>query len=123
EASGSGLKGEREWVAQTHRPNRAVRTGSRAGDSRKRCGIIRRNGAVGIDAQNFAQAIAQRLRVCAVRILTDAGVKLAIRPEMDGTAIVVGGATQVVEVDQNELAAGHGDIAVRRKPAYAIMRR
>src|SRR5882724_169029 len=35
QASGSRLKREREWIAQTDRPNRAVRAGSRAGDSRK----------------------------------------------------------------------------------------
>ena len=81
QASGSRLKREREWIAQTDRPNRAVRSGSRAGDSRKRSGIIRRNGAVGIDAQNFSQTIAQRLRVRAVSIFTDASVQLAAGPK------------------------------------------
>jgi hypothetical protein len=122
-ASGSRLKREREWIAQTDGPNRAVRAGSRPGDSRKRSGIILRNGAVGIDAQNFSQTIAQRLRVRAVSIVTDTSVQLAVWPKMDRATIVIGGVAQVVEIDQDELAVRRGDIPVRPKPTYAVMRR
>ena len=76
-------------------------------------GIIRRNGAVGIDAQNFSQTIAQRLRVRAVSIFTDASVQLAVWSKMDRATIVIGGVAQVVEIDQDELAVGRRDIPVR----------
>src|SRR5262249_26277300 len=122
-ASGSRLKCEREWIAQTDRPNRAVRSGSRAGYSRKRSGIIRRDGAVGIDAENFSQTIAQRLRVGAVSILTDTGVQLAVRSKMDRATIMIRGVAQVVEIDQDELAVSRGDISGCREPTYTIMRR
>jgi hypothetical protein len=42
---------------------------------------------------------------------------------MNRATIVIGGVAQVVEIDQDELAVGRGDISVGRKPAYAIMRR
>ena len=56
-----------------------------------------------------------------VRVLADGGVELAVWSECERTAIVIGGATQSVEVEQNLFAAGRGNVAVGGKPADSIV--
>src|ERR1041385_6979046 len=85
------LKTEGEWIAQAHGPNRSVRAG-RGVEER----IVAGNRTVRIDAQNFAEAIAECLRIGGVRVLADGDVELSVRTKMNRTTVVITGAAQVI---------------------------
>src|SRR6185436_6342224 len=55
--SSSWLKTEREWIAQTDCPDRAIVSGWRADDIRKRRGIVCWNSSVRINAQHFPESV------------------------------------------------------------------
>jgi hypothetical protein len=63
------------------------------------------------------------LRVRAVRIVADGDVQLAVGSEVDCAAVVIRGAAQIVELEQNRFAAGNRDIAVCGETAQAIVNR
>src|SRR6185312_8991308 len=65
----------------------------------------------------------EALRVGAVGILADGDVELPVGPEVDGTAVVVGGRAEGIQIQQDDLAAGHGDVAVGGEPADAVVGR
>ena len=78
--------------------------------------------AIRVDPQHLADAgCASVCALVAVRVLADGGVELAVWPERERAAIVIGGATQVVEVEQNLLASGRGNVAIGGEPADAIV--
>src|SRR6266487_4688454 len=60
-------------------------------------------------------------RVCAVGVFPYANVELAVRAEMGGAAIVVGGRAKVVEFQDNGFAARCRSVAGRGKPADPIV--
>ena len=74
---------------------------------------VGRDRSVRVISENLTQTIVQTLGIGRVRILTHAGVKLPVRSEMNRAAVVVGGAAEVVEVEEHDLAARHGHVAVR----------
>src|SRR5438105_2742478 len=112
EASRAWLKSEGEGIAQAKRPDGAIV--SRGGIVKW---IVGGDGAVGIDAQYLPEQIGKSLRICAVGVLPYADIKLAVSPEMDRTAIVVGSGAEIVEFQDNGLATRNGGIARRGKPA------
>jgi hypothetical protein len=56
-AACAGLEGKSIGIPQAHRPDRLVDAGGRTRNPREGGWIIRRNGAIGVDAQNLAQPI------------------------------------------------------------------
>src|SRR5207302_6173735 len=99
EAGRAWLKSEGEWIAEAKRPDGAIVP---SGGIVK--WIVGRDGAVGIDAQNLPEQIGKSLRVCAVSVLPYADIELAVWPEMDRAAIVVGSGAEIVEFQDNSLA-------------------
>ena len=83
--------------------------------------IVGRNRAVLVDAQHLSQHVPHRLRIRAVGVLTDGDVELPIGAEVQRAAVVVRGAAQVVEVEDHDLAAGDGDVAIGGEPADAVV--
>ena len=63
----------------------------------------------------------KRLRVGAVGVLADRGVELAVGAEGERAAVVVGGAAEVVELEDDDFAAGHRDVAVGGEAADAVV--
>jgi len=115
---GSWLKSERNRIAQTERPDGAVRAGGGTEEW-----IVRWNGSVRVVTKYFSEAITEALGIGAIPVVPHAGVKFAVGPEMDRAAVVSRIAAQIVEIDQHHRAAGDGDIAVRGKATDPIMRR
>ncbi len=109
------IEGERERVAQTDRPDRAIDAGRRAEER-----IVGGDAAVGIHAQNLAEPVAERLRVRCDRVLADRDVQLVVRTEAQGPGVVIRSA-EVLQLQQHSLAAGHGSIAARGEPADPIV--
>ena len=79
------------------------------------------NGAVAVEAEHLAEQVRQRLRVGAVGVLADRRVELPVGAEGERAAVVVRGAAEVVEIEDHDLAAGLGDVAVRGEAADAIV--
>ncbi len=78
--------------------------------------VVGRDRAVGVDAQDLAEPVRERLRVGAVRVVADGDVELAVRPEVDRAAVVVGRAREVVEVEEDPSlpATATSPLAVKR---------
>ena len=120
------LERKGEGIPQTHRPDRPVKARGRARDSGEGQRVVGRNGPIGVDAQNLAEPVSQRLRVGGVRVLSYGDVELAVRPKMDRAAIVIGSGTQIIQVENSRLASGFRDIGIRNargKTADAIVGR
>src|SRR5205085_2519560 len=83
--------------------------------------IINGSGSVRVDAQEFSQEVRQYLRVCAVAVVSNAGIKLAIGPKVKSAAVVLVGIAEVVQVQQHQFAARHGNVAVRGEAADAVV--
>src|SRR6266496_2136478 len=118
QASCAWLKSEGKRVAEAKRPDRAIVS---RGSIVER--VVGRDGTVGIDAQHLPEQVGKSLRVCAVGVFPYADVELAVPAEMDGAAIVVGGRAEVVEFQDNGLAARCRGIARRGKPADPVVGR
>ena len=73
--------------------------------------------------RTLPRQVAECLRICAVGILAHGDVQLAIRSKMDCAAIVIRGARQIVELENDHFAAGHGHVAIRGEAADAIVPR
>jgi hypothetical protein len=58
-----------------------------------------------------------------VRVIADGDVELAVEAEVQGTAIVVGGEGEIVQLEKNRLAAGFGDVPVGREAADPVVPR
>ena len=52
-----------------------------------------------------------------------ADVELAVRSKVDRAAVVIGRAAQIIELENNRLAARNGDVAIRGETADAIVGR
>jgi hypothetical protein len=63
------------------------------------------------------------LGVAAICVFADRNIELAVGAEVDGAAVVVGRAGEVLEIDHHVLAAGHRHVAVRREAADAVVNR
>ena len=113
---GAGLEGEGEGVAQAEGPDGAVVAGGLVEER-----VVGGDRAVRVDAQDLAEEVGQRLGVGAVGVLADGDVELAVGAEVQGAAVVVGGAAEVVEVEEDGLAAGHGHVAVGGEAADAVV--
>ena len=107
--AGAGLEGEGERVAQAEGPDRPVRRPW----SLLKNGLSVGDRAVRVDAQHLAEQVAERLRVGGFGVLADADVELAVGPEVDGAAVVVGGALRVSRSRSTTSLPGR---APRRRP-------
>ena len=112
------MKAKGKRIAETECPDRTIVPARGIVE-----GIIRRDRAVGIDAQDFSEQVGKSLRVCAVGVLADADVELSVRSEMETASIVIGGAAKVVEIQDNYFTAGCGEIAGYGKSADPIVDR
>ena len=110
------LERERERVAQPERPDRPVLAG-RGCEER----VVGRDRAVGVDAQDLAEQVRQRLRVAPFAFSPTRDVQLAVGPEVQRAAVVVGRTAEVVQIEEDRLAARHRDVAVRRESADAVV--
>ena len=109
------LKRERERIAQPERPDGAVRSDGRVHER-----IVRGDGSIRVDPQHLPESVRQGLGVGRHRVLADRDVQLAVGAEVNGAAIVIGGAERF-QVEQNNLAAGDRDIPIGGEPADAVV--
>ena len=100
ECAGGGIERELKRIAKTVGVNFAA--GSADADK----GIVSRDGAIGIDTQNLAEAIGEQLRIRGVSVFTDADIELAVGAEFDGAAVVIGSAGKGFQVEQLRFAGG-----------------
>ena len=105
------LKCKREGVSKSERPDRPVLS-SRLVVKR----IVDRDITVGINAENLSEQIRERLRVSAIRILAYRDVQLSIRTKVNRSTIMVRRTTEVVQIEENRLAAVNNDVAIRSEP-------
>jgi hypothetical protein len=116
ELGARGVEREGERVPKAERPDRAIPSARRGVE-----GIVGRNRTVAIDSEHLAEQVGHHLRVRAVRVLSDGCVQLAIRPERQRSAVVVGGAAEVVELEDHHLASGHSGVAVGGEAADPVV--
>ena len=126
ETARAGLERKGKGIAKSDSPDCPVLTGGRSRDSRKVGWIVARNGPVRVDAQHLAEPVRQRLRIQWVIILADGNVEVAVRSKVDRAAVMNGGATQIIQVNNNHFTPCFRDVGVgdaRGKTADAIMGR
>lgn len=111
-----GVYREAERVAQAVRPHGA-RQSLLVGEK----GVVLRNAAVAVQAQQLAQRAAQVLGFAWIGVLANSDVELAIGAEVQGAAVVVGRCGQGWEIDQYRLAQRHCLIALCGEAADAVV--
>lgn len=84
-------------------------------------GVSLGDRAVLVDAEHLPFQGAQRLRVGAIVVVTDGHEELASFAEVYGAAVVVGGAAQVVEPEDEPRAACDGPVAVRGNANHPVV--
>src|SRR6185436_11121567 len=114
--AGPRLKIEGEGVAKAKSPYSSVHASSGVVER-----VIERDGAVRVEAEDLAQQVVQGLGVGGVGVLSHGDVELAVRTEMEGAAVVVGGARQIIEFEDNRFAAGQGHVPAGEEAADAVM--
>ena len=77
--------------------------------------------AVGVDAQDLAEEVVSVCALAPLAFSPTRDVELAVGAEVDGAAVVVGGAAEVVQVEEDRLAAGHRDVAVGGEAADPVV--
>ena len=108
---------KRVGIAQTVRPDGPVDAGCLVQER-----VVRRDRAVGVDAEDLAERVRQRLRVAERLVVADGDVELSVGAELERGG-GVDGVHRVGQVEHVHLAAGHGDVAVQRESADAIVGR
>ena len=114
----SGLKRERERIAQTQRPDRAVLPRRRR---KKR--IVLRNRTVRVEPHDFPQHRHHRGGICGPQIVADRDVEFSIQPEMQRARVVLRRVAERGKILKHHLAARQRDIATRGEAAHAIVKR
>ena len=69
----------------------------------------------------FPQRLLNDCAFAPLALSPTAAYSLPSGPKWDRATIMIRGVAQIVEIDQDELTVGRGDIPVRRKPADAII--
>src|SRR5215813_2791496 len=115
-----GLESKREWISQAKRPNCLVITGHRWIIEVR---IVGRNKVkwIGVYAQQLSKQVRECLCVCAIGILSDRNVQLAVRSKVNCATIVIGCARKIIQVEDNQFATRYNHIAVRCKSAYTVV--
>ena len=122
QTAGRPVKGKAPWIAESKRPDLGRSAAAHKRVIRRNCIWQRAAGVININAQHFAEQVAERLRVAAVGVFADADVQLAVGAEVQRTAVMIGGARQRIQVEQIDLAARHGHVAVGGEATDAVVR-
>src|SRR5215213_3387046 len=116
--AGVGLNRKAEGVAKPERPNGTVTPRSPLVE-----GVALWDRAVLVDAQHLPLQGAQGLRVVAVGVVAHGHVEHSVLTEVYGSSVVVRGSAQVVQPEDELLAARDGPIAVRGDADHPVMGR
>ena len=114
----AGLKCHRIGIAETQGVDGAVIP---RGDVEER--IVRRDRAVGINAQNFSHRRRHRLGIGRDIVFAGRKIEFAVRAELDAPAVVPAGGRERGQFKQHELRSGIGDIPGDRETTQAIVAR
>ena len=120
---GTGLHAEGERVSQAERVDGTVDPGGRAGDALEMRGVVRGNGAIGIDAEDFAAEAVEVLGRGAVDVIAGGDVELAVLAEVHRAAVVgvgTGGGGDGIEIEKDCLTRRIGGVARGSEPADAV---
>ena len=112
------MEREGEGVAKSESPDGAAASGRGVCE-----GVVRGDGAVGVEPEHLAEVAFERLRDGALRVLADGDVELAVGAEVHRAAVVYGRAAEVVQTEDESLAVWNGRVAVGRQAADAVVAR